>query len=123
MPRTRRGVAAPRVGVRVPGIYADLLLRERDSVERADAAAAGRAKRGLGVFRRSRHLLAALEAGEPVTVAASKLGSRRVQVPEHMRPGRCHSWWRVTSDDAVEQARSPVVDGAPPKRGSERVSG
>jgi hypothetical protein len=113
MPRTRRGAAAARVGVRVPGIYADLLLRERDSVGRSDAAAAGRAERGLGVFRRSRHLLDALEAGEPVTVSASQLVSRRVQVPEHMRPGRCHSWWRVTPDDAVEQASSPVIDRAP----------
>jgi hypothetical protein len=32
MPRTRRGAAAARVGVRVPGIYADLLLREGASV-------------------------------------------------------------------------------------------
>ena len=59
MPRSRRGAAAVRVGVRVPRIYADLLLRERASVERADAAAAGRANRGLGA-RRSRHLLDAL---------------------------------------------------------------
>jgi hypothetical protein len=112
MPRTRRGAAPARVGVRVPGIYEDLLLRERDSVERAEAAAAGRAKRGMGVFRRSRRLLDALEAGEPVIVAASQLVSRRVQVPEHMRPGRRASvrWWRVTPDDVVEPASSPVVD-------------
>jgi hypothetical protein len=112
MPRTRRGASPARVGVRVPGIYADLLLRERDSVERAAAAAAGRAARGLGVFRRSRHLLDALEAGEPVTVSGSQLVGPRVQVPEHMRPGRRSGarWWRVTSDDAVEQASSPVVD-------------
>jgi hypothetical protein len=99
-----------RVGVRVPGIYADLLLRERDSVSRADAAAADRAKRGLGGFRRSRHLLDALEAGKPVTVSASQLVSGRVQIPEHMRPGRSARWWRVAPDDAVERASSPVVD-------------
>lgn len=115
MPRTRRSAAAVRVGVRVPGIYADLLLRERDSVRRADAVAAGRAQRGMGGFRRSRHLLNALEAGEPVTVSASQLVSRRVQVPQHMRPGGRSGahWWRVTADDAVEQASSPVIDRAP----------
>ena len=104
------GLAPARVGVCVPGIYEDLLLRERESVGRADAAAADRARRGLGGFHRSRHLLDALEAGEPVTVSASQLVSRRVQIPEHMRPGRCHSWWRVTPDDVVAQTGSPVVD-------------
>jgi hypothetical protein len=124
VPRTRRGVAAARVGVRVPGIYEDLLRRERDSVARADAAAEGRAKRGLGVFRRSRHLLDALEAGEPVIVSASQLASRRVQVPEHLRPGRSPGvrWWRVTPDDPVEQASSPVVDRPARARRGERQS-
>jgi len=62
--------------------------------------------------RRSRHLLDALEAGEAVTVSASQLVSHRVQIPEHMRPGgRAGArWWRVTSDDAVVQTVSPVVD-------------
>lgn len=110
MARIRGGSAPACVGISIPGIYADLLLRERESVARADAAAAGRVNRGLGVFRRSRHLLDALEAGEPVTVSASQLVSHRVQVPEHMQPGRCHSWWRVTPDDTVKQASSPVVD-------------
>jgi hypothetical protein len=106
------GLAPARVGVCVPGIYADLLLRERESVGRADAAAADRARRGVGVFRRPRHLLEALEAGEPVIVSASQLVGRRVQVPEHLRPGRRAGvrWWRVTPDDVVEQASSPVVD-------------
>lgn len=106
------GSAPARVGFRVPGIYADLLLRERNSVERADATAAGRAERGMGGFRRPRRLLDALEAGDPVTVSASQLGSRRVQVPEHMRPGRRAGarWWRVTPDDVVVRASSPVVD-------------
>lgn len=104
------GLAPARAGVRVPGIYEDLRRRERESVARADAATAGRADRGLRVCRRSRHLLDALEAGDPVTVSASQLGSRRVQVPEHMRPGRRHSWWRVMPDDVVEQTNSPVAD-------------
>lgn len=117
------GLVPARVGVRVPGIYADLLSRERDSVERADAAAAGRANRGHGVFRRSRHLLNALEAGEPVTVSASQLVSRRVQIPEHMRPGRRHSWWRVTPDDAVARSSSPVVDRPTRKRRGEGALG
>jgi antitoxin (DNA-binding transcriptional repressor) of toxin-antitoxin stability system len=124
MPRTRRGAAAARVGVRVPGIYADLLLREREGVGRADAAAADRAERGLRC-RRSRHLLDALEAGEPVVVSASQLVSRRVPVPEHMRPGRRAGvrWWRVTPDDAVEQASSPVVDRPTRKRRGEGMLG
>ena len=124
MPRTRRGAAPARVGVCVKGIYEDLLVRERDSVGRADAAAAGRAERGMGGFRRSRHLLDALEAGEAVIVSASQLVSRRVQVPEHLRPGRSPvaRWWRVTPDDAVEQASSPVVDRPARARRGERQS-
>jgi hypothetical protein len=121
--RIRGGSALARVGVRVPGIYADLLLRERASVERADAAAAGRANRDMGVFRRPQRLLDALEAGDPVTVSASQLGSRRVQVPEHMRPGRSHSWWRVTPDDAVAQVSSPVVDRPTRKHRGEGMPG
>jgi hypothetical protein len=106
--RIRGGSSPARVGTCVAGIYEDLLLRERESVACADAAAAGRARRGLGVFRRSRHLLDALEAGEPVTLPAEAC----VQVPEHMRPGGRAGvrWWRVTPDDAVKQANSPVVD-------------
>jgi hypothetical protein len=66
--RIRGGSSPARVGICVAGIYQDLLLRERESVARADAAAAGRARRGLGVFRRSRHLLDAgtRRAVEPI---------------------------------------------------------
>lgn len=67
MARIRGGSRPARVGVRVPGVYQDLLLRERERVERSDTAADDRAKRGVGIFRRSRHLLDALEAGQPVT--------------------------------------------------------
>lgn len=124
MARSRRSAVAARVGVRVPGIYADLLMRERDSDDRSQAPAADRAKRSLG-FRRSRHLRDALEAGEPVVVSASQLVSRRVQVPEHMRPGRRAGvrWWRVSPDDVVERANSPVVDRPTRKRRGEAVPG
>jgi hypothetical protein len=109
--RIKGGSVPARVGVRVPGIYSDLLRRERESGGRADAAAADRARRGVGA-RRSRHLLDALEAGEAVTVSASQLVGGHVRVPVHMRPGRTCAWWRVTPDDAVVQADSPVVDRA-----------
>jgi hypothetical protein len=97
----------------VPSIYADLLRRERESVERAGAAAADRARRGVGA-RRSRHLLDALEGGEPVTVSASQLVGGRAHVPEHMRPGRTFAWWRISPNDVVEHTVSPVVDRTRP---------
>jgi hypothetical protein len=113
MPRSKRAIGSVRGGVRVPGIYAALLERERELfagrqtvfyVDPNDPSA--------GHFRRSTHLLDALEAGEPAAVAAWELSSLRVHVPESLRPGNCRAgaWWRVTPDDVVERGGSPVVD-------------
>jgi len=129
MPRTRRGIGPAAGGVRVDGIYADLLRREREFYYQHGepfVTEDGREIRvwwkdrddhSAGCFVNNRHLLDALEAGEAVTVAAWQLSSRRVQVPESLRPGNCPgSWWRVSADDVVQRANSPVVD-RPPRTG------
>ncbi len=126
MPRTRRGMGSARAGIRVPGIYEDLLRRERERFAgRRTVFSVDPKDPGAGFFRRSTHRLGALEAGEPVTVSASQLVSRRVEVPEHMRPGRRAGarWWRVTPDDVVELASSPVVDRPTRKRRGDGVPG
>jgi len=112
VPRTRRGMGSARAGVRVPGIYEDLLRRERERFAgRRTVFYVDPKDPGAGFFRRSTHRLDALEAGEPVVVAAAQLSSPRVSVPAHMRPGNCPgARWRVTPDDVVECAVSPVVD-------------
>jgi hypothetical protein len=113
MPRTRRGTGSARAGVRVPGLYADLLRREQERMAgRQTVFYVDPKDPTAGCFRRPTHRLDALEAGKPVTVSASELTSRHVQIPEHLRPGRRVGvrWWRVTPDDVVKQANSPVVD-------------
>lgn len=83
-------MGSARAGVRVPGLYADLLRHERERmagrriisyVDPKDPAA--------GFFRRPTHRLDALEAGKPVTVSASELTSRHVEIPQHLQPGIC----------------------------------
>ena len=121
MPRSRGGgLGLVRARVRVPGIYADLLQRERERAERSRRVLADPKDPGAGVFRRSTRLLDALEAGEAVVVGAWQLSSRRageiyparyVSVPAHLRPGNCPgAWWRVSSDDVVERTVSLVVE-------------
>lgn len=127
VPRSSGGVGAvrggARDGVRVPGIYADLLVRERERAARARTVWADPANLGAGVLHRPTDLLDALEAGEPVVVAASQLTSRRVTIPAHLRPGsNPGAWWRITSDDVVEQAKSPAVDQPRPKCRSQPAS-
>jgi hypothetical protein len=72
MPRVRRttGTAA---GVRVPRLYAALLERERGKCARPPTLARPDDP-GAGFFRRPRHLLDALEAGETVSVPRWLLG-------------------------------------------------
>jgi hypothetical protein len=104
--QTRAGPVRDRV--RVPGIYEDRLRREHEHVERSHTVYDDA---GNVVFARNTHLLDALDAGEAVKVAAWRLSSEHVRVPEHMRPGKCpDGWWRVTPDDVVERPVSPVVD-------------
>jgi hypothetical protein len=75
------------------------------------------------VFLRSTRLLDALEAGDTVVVGAWQLTGPRV--PAHMRPGSSPGgcWWRVSPDDAVVRAESPVVDRvrAPRRSASPKV--
>jgi hypothetical protein len=72
---------------------------------------AHRADHSAGFFVWPRTLLDLLEAGEPVTVQDWQLGSRRVPVPASLRPGStAGKWWRITPNDVVERASSPVVD-------------
>ena len=112
MPRTKGRNGLVHRGVRVPGVYEDLLLRERErQARRPHTMRADPTEPGVGCFRRSTHLLRALEAGEPVTVSAWQLSSRRVQVPASLRPVNCFRvWLRVSADDVVEKTDSPVVD-------------
>jgi hypothetical protein len=88
-----------------------LLRRERERADRSRTVAADPKNPSAGFFRRPTHLLDALEAGEPVTVAAWQVSSPRVAVPDHLRPGNCPgAWWRVSPDNVVAPADSPVVD-------------
>jgi hypothetical protein len=110
MPRIRGGISPARDGVRVHGIYEEMLRREREWARRSRTVLADPSDPSAGCFRRPAHLLEALEAGEPVTVAAWQLGGRRVRVPESLRPGNCRgARWRVTADDVVERTVSPTL--------------
>ena len=104
MPRVDDGPVAG--GWRVPGVYRALLEWERGS----DARHGGDPREILSppgvvsrpVFRRSRLLLDALEAGEPVTVPGWRLGGHgapRVPIPRELRcwPNR----FVVSPDDVV----------------------
>lgn len=103
MPRVRGGVRRP--GLRVPGVYAALLARERKRHGRAQLA--GR--------RRPRHLLVALEAGASVVVRGHDLGGRDIPaVPLSAEQKQWPNWYSVTPDDGVELAESPVVDPIAP---------
>jgi hypothetical protein len=71
-----------------------------------------------GFFRRSEHLLDALEAGEPVTLSTSQIGGRSVpSLPAEWRSS--HRWFLVSADDRVEPTESPVVDPIAPPSGNE----
>lgn len=114
MPRIRPlgGSTGGVGGFRAPGLYAALLERERDYMERrpldprwAYTAAAKRGEDPPFCYRRSRHLLDALEAGKTVLVS---LPGREWGLP----------WTRpevtvvtITADDVVQP--SDEVSGYP----------
>lgn len=74
-------------GVHIPGIYQALLVREREHYERwgGRKVYSDPDDPSKGFFLWDRHLLDALEAGEPVTLSTSQIGGRRL--PPEWR------WW------------------------------
>ena len=104
----------------IPGIYQALLVREREHHERwgerkVDVDPDEPSK---GFFLRDRHLLDALEAGEPVTLSTSQIGGRGVpSLPPEWRGS--HRWFSVSADDRVAPTESPVVDPIAPPSGND----
>jgi hypothetical protein len=110
MPRVdQAGVAGG--GLRVPGLYRALLARERWHHERyGELRARPPLREGeLPVYRRPRHLLDALEAGEPVTVPRWRLGGHSMpRMPDVWRSDRRPTAFAVTSDDSVRPVLGEV---------------
>jgi hypothetical protein len=107
--------------MRVPGLYEALRERERKRQERDE-------RRGvviypaedLAVMRRPRHLLDALEAGEPVVVRGHDLGGWSIPaVPLSPEQKQWPNWYSVTPDDRIVPAESPVVDPIAPPSGND----
>lgn len=98
MPRVDDGAAGRGAGIQVRGVYEALLAFERRQDERVGVL---RGSEG-GVYRRPRHMLEALEAGRPVTVARWQLGGHsKPAMPDAWRADRSHQWFVVTPDDLV----------------------
>jgi hypothetical protein len=98
--------AAGGGGWRVSGVYAALLAKERERHERYGRRRSipnpGGDEPALAVYRRPRHMLDALEAGQAVTVPAWRLGGHgapRVPIPRELKcwPHR----FVVSPDDTV----------------------
>jgi hypothetical protein len=100
--------------LRVPGLYAALLERERKRQERAERRSAVTytyPAEDLAVMRRPDHLLRALEAGEPVVVRGHDLGGWSIPtVPLSPEQKDWPNWYTVTPDDRIVPAGYPVVD-------------
>jgi hypothetical protein len=106
-------ISAGGAEMRVPGLYEALLARERDrharwggrrtSVDPEDPS--------RGFFRRSEHLLNALEAGEPAVFSGHNLGGNGIpKVPLSAEQKDWPNYYTVTPDDRIVPAESPVVD-------------
>lgn len=118
MPRSRRQLGAgstssQRGGIKVPGVYAQLLKQERERDNRADprwrrTEAGRRGEPCPPEWRQKSQLLSALEAGEPVEVPTHRLGGRTVP-DERLRRAphedRSIVRWRVNADDVVVPLR------------------
>jgi hypothetical protein len=99
MPRVD-GAASGGGGWRVPGVYAALLEREWERCNRPDPLLLfGTLVQDPKVYRRSRHMLDALEAGQAVTVPSWRLGGHGVPIPRELKcwPNR----FVVSPDDTV----------------------
>jgi hypothetical protein len=97
------------LGVRVPGLYQALLVKERRRCREPDPRNILSDEPGYTspVFHRSRRLLDALEAGKPVVMLRWMVGSRRSTPPVDL------PWDResvtavlVSPDDVVRPAES-----------------
>jgi hypothetical protein len=108
-------------GLRVPGLYAALLERERGYHERRGGRRvyADPEDPWRGFFQLSEHLLNALEAGEPAVFSGHKLGGRGIpKVPLSAEQKDWPNYYTVTPDDLIVAAEYPVVDPIRPPRGS-----
>jgi hypothetical protein len=107
MPRVNNG---GRVGLRVEGIYRQLLEYERRKCDEPDPRRLYTDNPGdpAPVFLRSRHLLRALEAGEAVRLPVWKLGGHTVpdeRIRRLKREDRTITGWLVGPDDSVAPIR------------------
>jgi hypothetical protein len=106
-------------GLRVPGLYAALLERERGHHERwgGRRVYADPEDHSQGFFLRDRHLLDALEAGEPAVFSGHDLGGNGIpQVPLSAEQKPWPNYYTVTPDDRIVPAEYPVVDPIRPPR-------
>lgn len=79
MPRARRGVGAARQGVKVPGIYEDLLRRERERFAGAPHRLLCRPARSeRRLLRRRAHLLEGVAVGQQASPGAGASAAREM---------------------------------------------
>jgi hypothetical protein len=103
--------------MQVPGQYEALLARERKHHERwgGRSVYADPEDHSQGFFLRDRHLLDALEAGQPVVVRGHDLGGWNFpKVPLSAQQKDCPNYYTVTPDDRIVPADSPVDPIRPP---------
>jgi hypothetical protein len=104
MPRVNDG--GPADGLRVPGLYRALLEKERRRCEEPDPrrVLSDAPNDPAPVFRRSRKLLDALEAGKAVVMPRWLVGSGRSVPPVVLPWDRSVDYVRVSPDDGVRPA-------------------
>jgi hypothetical protein len=104
-------------GLRVPGLYEALRERERRHHERwgGRRVYADPEDHSQGFFLRDRHLLDALEAGEPAVFSGHNLGGWGIpKVPLSAEQKDWPNYYTVTPDDLIVPAEYPVVDPIAP---------
>jgi hypothetical protein len=117
-------------GLRVPALYEALLAREREHHYRYGETVVHEGRElqvvwadpnnhAAGCFCRPRHMLDALEAGQPVVVRGHDLGGWDIpKVPLSAEQKDWPNWYTVTLDDRIVPAEYPVVDPIRPPRAS-----
>ena len=105
-------------GLRVPGLYAALLERERKFQARCERRGITYTSDDHRLMSRPTHLLDTLEAGEPAVVRGHDLGGWGIpKVPLSAEQKDWPNWYTVTPDDRIVPAATPVVDPIRPPRG------